>query len=117
MLSGLLMMFAIYGLVMTIGARVDESTAWIGNLVMGGTCAVLMLVVFTAGMTMRKKAQARIEHEIEREFNEQGFVEATSFAELAGVSLDDARDQLDKRMRERGWQRTELEKYNAIYRR
>ncbi len=113
--SGLTMMFAVYGLVMTIGALVDESDAWIGNLTLGGTFTVISASCVTIGMMMRKKVQKRLDQEIDREFLDLGYVEASLFAKEAGVSLDDARDQLDRRMRDLGWKRTELESYNARY--
>ncbi len=110
------MMFAIYGYIMMIGSLVDESDAWFGNMVLGSICATIMLSVFLTGMIMRKSARQRIEAEIDKQFRENGFLEATTFATNAGVSLDDARDQLDRRMVERGWSRVELEQYNAVYR-
>lgn len=116
MVSGLFMMFAIYGYIMMIGSLVDESDAWFGNMVLGSICATIMLSVFLTGMIMRKSARQRIEAEIDKQFRENGFLEATTFATNAGVSLDDARDQLDRRMVERGWSRVELEQYNAVYR-
>lgn len=109
-------MFAVYGLIMTVGAFSDENDIWISNFIIGGSFTILTITVFTIGMIMRKKAHVRLEAEIERLFTETGHIEAAAFAKGAGVSMDDARDQLDRRMRERGWHRTELERYNAIYR-
>jgi hypothetical protein len=37
------------------------------------------------------------------------------FADRMGVSLDDARDMLDKRARDRRWLRTEFAHYDARY--
>lgn len=102
---------------MTVGSLVDESDAWIGNLILGGFCVTVMLSTFIAGMMLRKKVRVKIEAEIENLFTTHGELEATIFAKNAGVSLDDARDQLDRRMKERGWHRTELPQYNAIYKR
>lgn len=117
MVSGLFMMFTVFGLVMTIGALVDESDVWIGNLTIGCICGVIMLATFAAGMRMRKKVHALTAAVIESLFTEHGHIEAIVFAKGAGVSLDEARDVLDKHMHKHGWQRTELELYNAVYRR
>jgi hypothetical protein len=44
-----------------------------------------------------------------------GHVDATTFASEMKISMDDARDVLDKRARKRNWERAELEHYNARY--
>jgi hypothetical protein len=115
MASGLLMMFAVYGLVMTIGALVDDSDAWIGNFSIGATFTILAVAAVSAGIVLRRKVQARLEAEINRQFEQFGYVDASLFATCAKVTMDDARDQLDRRAREGGWLRRELEQYNAHY--
>lgn len=116
MVSALFMMFTIFGYVMTIGALVDESDVWIGNFILGSVCATIMLGTFLAGMSMRKKVHERTHAIIADLFLQHGFIEAKTFAEGAMVSLDEARDLLDRLMHKHGWHRTELEQYNAVYR-
>ena len=97
MLSAILMMFAIFGLVMWIGAIEGENEkAAYGNM-------------------MRASMNLRIENLLTEMFQREGSVQATSFAERMGISLDDARDVLDKRSRDRGWLRTEYAQYDARY--
>ncbi len=116
MLSGLLMMFAIFGMIMWIGATVGENeSAATGNMILTLIMTVFTLTALQAGLSMRKKANARIETSIEAQFATRGFVEAATLAAEIGISMDDARDVLDKRAARRLWKRTELEQYNARY--
>ncbi len=110
------MMFAVYGWVMTIGALVDESTAWKGNITIGISFTVLMFISLAIGLSKQRVMRKRFEAEIHQQFAEQGYLEAALFAERVSISLDDARDQLDRRMAERGWRREEGSGYNAVYR-
>lgn len=115
MMSGLLMMFSVYGYIMMVGAIVGENDAVFGNAVMGTVCAVLTLVVFQIAMRQRKKAHMLFNSTIQRMLGADGFVEAVGFATATGVSVDDARDILDKLMIERHWRREEMPQYNAMY--
>lgn len=116
MLSGLLMMFAIFGLVMWIGAEVGENDeAATGNMILCFTMTSLTLGTLKAGLWMRSRMNKRMEAAIAKLFSADGFVEAASFAAEMQISMDDARDVLDKRARKHQWQRTELENYNARY--
>ena len=116
MLSGLLMMFAIVGYVLWIGADVGENEdAARGNMIMSLIMTVATLTALRVGLSMRKKMNERIEAAITGQFGTRGFVEATTLAAEVKISLDDARDVLDKRCTTRGWKRTELEEYNARY--
>ena len=113
--SGLLMMFAVYGLVMTIGALVGSNDAVTGNAIMAMTFTVLTLIVFRVGMAKRKKAQQLFDNVIAAEVDVYGAVDAQRFAAACGVSVDDARDILDRRLYSKGWNCVELEGYNAVY--
>jgi hypothetical protein len=114
--SGLLLMFSVYGFIMTIGAMVDDSDAVTGNFLMGAIFGVFTLTALQIGMRLRKKAHKIFAEVIARELDEQGFVEAVRFSEGVGVSLDDAREILNHRMSENNWSCTELKGYNAEYR-
>lgn len=113
--SGLLMMFAVYGFVMMIGAMVGNNDAVYGNGILAAAFTVLTLAAFRVGMSKRKKAQKLFDNVITAEMDEHGSVEAQRFATACGVSLDDARDILDRRLYSKGWDCIELEGYNAIY--
>lgn len=116
MLSAILMMFAIFGLVMWIGAIEGENEkAAYGNMMLCFVMSVLMIITLIVGMRMRASMNLRIENLVTEMFQREGFVQATSFAERMGISLDDARDVLDKRSRDRGWLRTEFAQYDARY--
>ena len=116
MLSAILMMFAIFGLVMWIGAIEGENEkAAFGNMMLCFVMSVLMTITLIVGMRMRASMNLRIENLVTEMFQREGFVQATSFAERMGISLDDARDVLDKRSRDRGWLRTEFAQYDARY--
>lgn len=116
MLSAFLMMFAIFGLVMWIGANAgDNDEAAFGNMILCLTMTASCLVALFAGLRMRSRASIRIESAISHLFGSVGFVEATAFATELKISLDDARDVLDARSRIHSWRRVELEKYNARY--
>lgn len=109
------MMFAVYGYIMMIGAMVGENDAVFGNAMMGSVFAVLMLVVFKLAMQRRKKAHILFNSTISNMLTADGFIEATNFATTTGVSVDDARDILDKQMVEHHWSREEKSQYNALY--
>lgn len=116
--SGLLGMFAVYGGIMWIGAVVGESEdAITGNAIMTGIFTTLTLTAIRVGLSQRAKSRKRFDALIEQEFAQHGFVDAIRFSQGAGISLDDARDLLDKRYAALGWTRVELQGYNAEYRR
>ncbi len=116
MLSAILMMFAIFGLVMWIGAlEGDNEKAAYGNMMLCFVMSVLMVVTLVIGMRMRSAMNKRAEAALTELFAEHGHVQASVFAERLGVSLDDARDMLDKRARDRMWLRTEYSHYDARY--
>lgn len=115
--SGLLMMFAVYGLVMMIGAMVGEDDAATGNAIMALIFTTFSVTALRVGLSQRRKAHVRIDSVINDEFDTHGYVDALRFSKGAGVSLDDARDILDKKYVQHGWKRTELASYNAEYRR
>ena len=114
--TALLMMFAVYGYIMMIGAIVGDNDAVFGNALMGSVFLVLAIVTFNIGMAQRRRAHERIEDVVDKEMREHGYIDAERFAEGAGVSLDDARDILDRLGRKNNWKRTELTGYNAEYR-
>ena len=116
MLSAILMMFAIFGLVMWIGAIEGENEkAAYGNMMLCFVMSALMIITLIVGIRMRASMNLRIENLLTEMFQREGSVQATSFAERMGISLDDARDVLDKRSRDRGWLRTEYAQYDARY--
>ena len=100
---------------MMIGAMQGSNDAVAGNFMMGAIFMVFTLVALQIGMKQRKRAHAVYEQVIAAQLDEQGFVEAESFSQGAGVSLDDAREILNHRMSENDWACTELEGYNAEY--
>lgn len=116
MLSAILMMFAIFGLVMWIGAlEGDNEKAAFGNMMLCFVMSFFMLVTLVIGMRMRTAMNTRAEAVLAEMFAQDGHVQAATFAERLGVSLDDARDMLDKRARDRQWLRTEYAHYDARY--
>lgn len=118
MASGLLGMFAVYGGIMWIGAVVGESEdAITGNAIMTGIFTTLTITAIRVGLSQRAKARKRFEALVEQEFSDHGYVDAIRFSQGAGISLDDARDWLDKRYTANGWTRVEKSGYNAEYRR
>lgn len=109
-------MFAIFGLVMWIGAlEGDNEKAAFGNMMLCFVMSLFMVVSLVIGMRMRTAMNARVESTLTEMFAKDGHVQATVFAERLGVSLDDARDILDKRARDRRWLRTEYAHYDARY--
>jgi hypothetical protein len=117
MLSALLMMFAVFGVVMWIGAiSGDNDQAAYGNKILFFVMLSLTLIVLGTGLFMRSRTNAKIDALIDTTLHSAGLVDAALFATQMNISLDDARDVLDKRIQRRKWQRTELEHYNAQYR-
>lgn len=110
------MMFAVYGFVMMIGAMVGNNDAVTGNTIISMIFTVLTIVVFRLGMSQRKKAHALFQSVIDRELAEHGYIDAVRFAQGAGITLDDARDVLNRRAAANRWLITEREGYNAEYR-
>lgn len=115
MASGLLMMFAVYGFVMMIGAMVGRNDAVTGNAILALVFTVLTLTALRVGLSKRKQAQRLYANVIDAEMDEHGAVDAQRFATACGVTLDDARDILDRRLYSKGWNCVELDGYNAIY--
>lgn len=116
MLSAVFMMFAVFGFVFALGAFVgDNDDIAMGNLWLGIIMITASAVVLIAGLRLKQQADTRMNAIIEQLFRDYGFIEATSFADAVGISIDDARDVLDKRARMLNWSRLELEHYNAKY--
>lgn len=116
MLSAIFMMFAVFGFVFAMGAFIgDNDDIGIGNLWLGFTMITTSAIVLVIGMRLKKQADARIETVITGLLAEYSYIEATRFAERLGITVDDARDVLDKRARTHNWRRLELEQYNAKY--
>ncbi|MBU3742701.1 MAG: hypothetical protein FGM24_10515 [Candidatus Kapabacteria bacterium] len=116
-MSGILMMFAVFSIVMLIGAYKDPLLANVqGIWIMTGICTALTLTVLGIGIAQRKTMHTRFEAEVVRQTKELGHIDAVTFASTLGISLDSAREVLDTMARHRGWQRTEHAQYNAVYR-
>ncbi len=116
MLSGLLMMFAVFGLLMWIGAvSGDNDEAAFGNMLLCFVMTTLMLSALAIGLRMRNRMQTKMDLVIQNLSSTLGHVDATLFAKEINITLDDARDVLDKRARTFKWRRTELEHYDARY--
>ena len=67
MVSGLLMMFSVYGFIMMIGAYVGEDDAYIGNGIMALIFTALTLIALQVGLSKRKKARVLINDTISKE--------------------------------------------------
>lgn len=110
------MMFAIFGLVMWIGAEVGENDdAATGNMILCLIMTTLTLAALKTGLWMRSRMNSRMDEVINSLVAREGHIDAKSFAAEMEISMDDARDVLDKRARKRNWKRAELEQYNARY--
>lgn len=117
MLSALLMMFAVFGAAMWVGAISGEnSEAALGNMILFFAMSILMFITLGLGLRLRARSNARVDEAITRLLTSAGMVDAVMFATEMQISLDDARNVLDQRMAPGKWQRTELEHYNAQYR-
>jgi type VI protein secretion system component VasK len=116
-MSGILMMFAVFSIVMLIGAYNDPLKASIGGIwIMTGVCTTLTVTVVIIGMRQRSVMHAKFEDEVRTQLTQKGHIDAHLFAEAVGITLDSAREVLDTMARHRGWQRTEFAEYNAEYR-
>jgi hypothetical protein len=114
--SGFLGMFAVYSMVMWIGAVQEvHAPSPTGIVILTMICTIGTLVVLRRGLAMRKAKHVEFEAEIERQFREHGVLDAATFATATNVTLDSARDVLDRIARERNWKREELSGYNAHY--
>ena len=116
MLSAIFMMFAVFGFVFAYGAFVGENDdiGW-GNLWLGVTMITTSAIVLVVGLRIKTREDARVDNVIADLLAKNACIEAIRFAEHLSISLDDARDVLDKRARANNWSRLELEQYNAKY--
>jgi len=116
MLSAVFMMFAIFGFVFAFGASVgDNDDIATGNLWLGITMITTSALVLLIGLRLKKQADARIDRTITDLLSKHSYIEAAAFADALGITVDDARDVLDKFARSNNWRRLELEHYNAKY--
>lgn len=116
MLSAVFMMFAVFGFVFAFGASVgDNDDIATGNLWLGITMITTSILVLLVGLRLKKQADLRIEIVIQDLLAAHSFIEASAFADALGITVDDARDVLDKLARLNNWRRLELEHYNAKY--
>lgn len=110
------MMFAIFGLVMWIGAEVGENeSAATGNMALFLIMTALTITALLTGLWMRSRLNSSMDEVITSLVEKDGHFDAISFASEMKISMDDARDVLDKRAQKRNWKRVELEHYNARY--
>lgn len=116
MLAGLMMMFAVFSSLIMVGALVGNSEAWKGNFGLASVFTSAGILLVYVGMKKRRHAYLIYEEEIAHQLREFGFIEALKFSHTTQVSLDEARDLLDKYMKKHHWQRKELTEYNAEYR-
>lgn len=98
-----------------VGALVGNSDAWKGNFGLASVFTSVGIVLCYVGIKKRRRAYMMYEEEIAHQLSDFGFIEALRFSHSAQVSLDEARDILDKFMKKRLWQRKELTGYNAEY--
>lgn len=116
MLSAVFMMFAVFGFVFAYGAWMgDNDDIAVGNLWLGITMITTSAIILFWGLHLKKLADARIDAAILDLLAKHECIEATEFALSLGITVDDARDVLDKRARANNWRRLELEQYNAKY--
>jgi len=115
-MSGILMMFAVFSIVMLVGAYNDPLKATVDGIwILSGICTVLTVTVFIIGLRQRSVMLARFEAEVQTQVSTNGQIDARTFADAVGITLDSAREVLDTMARHRGWHRTEEAGYNAVY--
>lgn len=115
-MSGILMMFAVFSLVMLIGAYIDPLKANVSGItIMSMVTTIATLVVLRVGLAQRKRMHTRFDAAVSEQVRLHGYVDAEEFAAAAQISLDSAREVLDTMARHRGWKRTEHAGYNAHY--
>lgn len=115
-MSGILMMFAVFSLVMLIGAFIDPLQSNVSSLtIMSVITTSVTLVVLRLGLAQRKRMHARFDAAVSEQARLHGYVDAEEFAAATRISLDSAREVLDTMARHRGWTRTEYAGYNARY--
>lgn len=116
-MSGILMMFAVFSIVMLMGAYKDPLQANVeGIWILTGICTALTVLVVLIGLRQRSVMHARFETEVNAQVGTNGQIDARTFADAVGITLDSAREVLDTMASHRGWQRTEEAGYNAVYR-
>lgn len=114
--TGIMMMFTVFGGIMFIGSfgEVHADTA-LGNGILTAILLVLTLIMLVVGLRMRKRANQRLLQVVDEIFAAQNGLDASHFAERAGISLDSAREFLDKQAHLHAWHRVESSGYNAHY--
>lgn len=114
--TGLMMMFTVFGGVMFIGSfgEIHAETA-IGNGILTTILLVVTVTMLIVGMRMRSAFNTRLHTTIQEMFSTSAAIEASDFATRTHISLDSAREFLDKQAALHGWDRVESAGYNARY--
>lgn len=114
--TGLMMMFTIFGGIMFIGSfgEIHAETA-IGNGILTVILLVVTVTMLIVGMRMRSAFNSRLQATLQEMFAVDAAIEASDFATRMHISLDSAREFLDKQAALQGWDRVESAGYNARY--
>lgn len=116
MLSAIFLMFAVFGFIFALGADIgDNDDIASGNLSLGLIMIGASIITLLVGMRMQRRFDARVDATISELGHPTGSFEAFDFANALAISVDDARDVLEKKARTAGWVCEELEQYNARY--
>lgn len=110
------MMFTIFGGIMFIGSfgEIHAETA-VGNGILTVILLVVTVTMLIVGMRMRSAFNTRLQVTIQEMFSTSAAIEASDFATRTHISLDSAREFLDKQAALHGWDRVESAGYNARY--
>jgi len=114
--TGLMMMFTIFGGIMFIGSfgEIHADTA-VGNGILTAILLTVTVSMLIIGLRMRSAFNSRLLVTIDEMFTAGTAIEASEFALRANVSLDSAREFLDRQATLHGWDRVESSGYNARY--
>lgn len=116
MLSAIFLMFAVFGFIFALGADIgDNDEIAAGNLALGLLMISASLITLLVGMRMQRRFDARVDATINLLGQATGSFEAADFAHALTISVDDARDVLEKKSQRAGWTCEELDQYNARY--
>ena len=113
--SVLFMMFAVFGILMGVGAISGGSETAFGNFMFGGIMSVICIAFLFIGLRKMKSFTTLFEQAVVQDLQNNGCVEALHVATVLNISMDDSRDLIEKYAAKRSWKRIELDGYNARY--
>jgi hypothetical protein len=113
--SGFFFMFTVFGAIMAVGSLPGDGEGTAGHLWFAAVMATVCCTLLASGMVQRSRFRLRLTNAMIAATTPENTIDAGTVASLLEISLDDARDVLQKHAARHRWSVEELGGYDARY--